>query len=323
MLISTSLAFVFMANRCTGEDLVVPLLRPYAEIERAGSPERRHITWAAARSEYAFVFDQPDWAPSRFFKFAVVRDPLTWVAAFRRGRVGADDADDPFQDHPHWSARDWLEDNWARLMRWDQSARLCGYDRRDGMDLVIPYEHLGEGLAACMRHLDLPVPAWRLISATEPALEADWLPLRDHVRTLFPESADLHQSSLKGWQSAGPSVVGHPPDVQALRQGPVDRVTVNEVTRTAGRVHLKGTLLLSEDSPSDYRLVLDPASQDAQVKAGLPSPWLSKRLPGQRRATHARFEIADWALADGTSARVRLEAQGRTWDLLNVSMPPR
>ncbi|CAI8296400.1 MAG: Uncharacterised protein [Hyphomonas sp. TMED17] len=89
MLISISKRFLFIANSKTASTSLSKALRPYAEIERQGSPDRKHVSMGAVLDHYKFLFELPPFAPDTFFRFGVIRDPLDWIHSWYRYRQRA------------------------------------------------------------------------------------------------------------------------------------------------------------------------------------------------------------------------------------------
>jgi len=88
MLISVGKRFVFVANSKTASTSVETNLVTEAEIQRGGSPQRKHIYLRAALREYDFLFGRPKYAPETFFKFGIMRDPVDWIQSWYRYRKG-------------------------------------------------------------------------------------------------------------------------------------------------------------------------------------------------------------------------------------------
>ena len=55
MLIGVKKRFVFIANSKTASTTIESMLTPFAEINRVGSPQRKHVSWGEVLEEYSLV----------------------------------------------------------------------------------------------------------------------------------------------------------------------------------------------------------------------------------------------------------------------------
>jgi hypothetical protein len=88
MLISIEKRFIFVANTKAASTSVEHLLLPYSDIVRSGNPQRKHIPMQKVLNSYPFLFGQPSFEPSSFFRFGVMRHPLGWIKSWYRYRKG-------------------------------------------------------------------------------------------------------------------------------------------------------------------------------------------------------------------------------------------
>ncbi|HUF57319.1 MAG TPA: sulfotransferase family 2 domain-containing protein [Thermohalobaculum sp.] len=144
MLISVSKRFVFVANTKAASTSFEHRLFPYCEIQRAGTPERKHIPLAKILGhEYRFLFDNPDYPADTFFKFGVIRDPIEWIGSWYRYRKGNKTqapipAGMSFQDF--YEKMDWNFVGWGR--KFLQSDKFRSESGHILADYLIPYEDL-------------------------------------------------------------------------------------------------------------------------------------------------------------------------------------
>ena len=145
MLISISKRFLFIANSKTASTSLSKALRPYAEIERQGSPDRKHVSMGAVLDHYKFLFELPPFAPDTFFRFGVIRDPLDWIHSWYRYRQRAKGtrliaSTTTFEDF--WRRRDWniIKNGSPNL----QIYKFTDKDFKPLVDYLIPYDQLAE-----------------------------------------------------------------------------------------------------------------------------------------------------------------------------------
>lgn len=145
MLISIKKRFIFIANTKTASTSLSKALRPYAEIERQGTPARKHASMAAVLDLYQFLFDLPALAPDTFFRFGVIRDPLEWIHSWFRYRQRAKGGQPIAKNitfEEFWRQRDWniIKNGSPNL----QSYRFTDKDFKPLVDYLIPYDQLAE-----------------------------------------------------------------------------------------------------------------------------------------------------------------------------------
>lgn len=145
MLISVEKRFVFIANTKTASTSIEHVLHPYCEIERAGTPKRKHTPMQQVLEIYAPMFAEPEHDLAGYFKFGVMRDPIQWITSWYRYRKGNDvesplPADLSFADF--WARRDWNIASAEGRPNLQQSL-FCGSDGGPLVDVIIPHHQLG------------------------------------------------------------------------------------------------------------------------------------------------------------------------------------
>ncbi len=140
MLIGVQKRFVFIANSKTASTSIEAVLTPYAEINRVGSPQRKHISWSEARKEYSFLFDQPAYSADTFFKFGVVREPCEWILSWFNYRVGNLKIESTLPDdltfEKFWGGNDWVK-------KINQKSKFLTDNGAFDFDAVLPQDDLG------------------------------------------------------------------------------------------------------------------------------------------------------------------------------------
>lgn len=146
MLISVEKRFLFVANTKTASTSIEHALHPFAEIRRAGTPERKHTPLAQVLQAYDFMFTDPDHDPDSYFKFGVMRDPVQWINSWYRYRRGNDvesplPADLDFAGF--WARKDWNIERPRGAGRNLQRDMFCDARGRVLADVIIPHHRLG------------------------------------------------------------------------------------------------------------------------------------------------------------------------------------
>ena len=159
MLIGVRRSFIFVANTKTASTSIEFMMAQYAEIMRAGSPERKHIKLRDVPKEYWFLFDRPDQDFTRYFKFGVMRDPIEWILSWYRYRKGNEVSsrlppDMTFAEF--WALKDW------NIHRADGSKYLQQdlFVAQDGTlmaDVIIPYADLAPMMETICNKLFIPM----------------------------------------------------------------------------------------------------------------------------------------------------------------------
>lgn len=152
MLISVKKRFVFIANSKTASTSIETALVPYAEINRMGSPQRKHISWKMAKEEYDFLFKFPEYSPESFFKFGVIREPVEWVLSWYNYRLGNQNLPNAIPldmtFYRFWKSIDRIKDV-------SQKAHFVDDDEVCRFDLIIPYEKVSQAFPAVMKSLGI------------------------------------------------------------------------------------------------------------------------------------------------------------------------
>jgi hypothetical protein len=181
MLIGVRKRFVFVANSKTASTSIEQALVAHAEIQRGGTPQRKHIPLREALGEYDFLFGRPGFGIETFFTFAVLRDPIDWIGSwfrYRRGNTVASPLPPEMTFAEFWARRDWnfrLPDGQPRL----QSQFVTDAQGRVMADYLIPHADLQTHFQRIAKGLGLPAALERLNVSH---LSAETLDIPDDLR---------------------------------------------------------------------------------------------------------------------------------------------
>lgn len=152
MLISVKKRFIFIASSKTASTSIESALTPYAEINRSGSPKRKHITWKEAKKEYNFIFRIPAYKPHSFFKFGVVREPIEWVISWYNYRYTNSKLSNHLLENmtfeQFWNSNDWVK-------RKSQKSSFSNGNGTCPFNLIIPHEKVNQAFPIVVNHLKL------------------------------------------------------------------------------------------------------------------------------------------------------------------------
>ena len=158
MLIGVRKRFVFVANTKTASTSIDFVLAAHAEIMRAGSPERKHMRLGDVAAEYWFLFNNPKFPFDSFFKFGVMREPISWINSWYRYRRGNNTAsplpaDMTFEEF--WRSGDW---NTQRPggKKYLQSNFFTDAAGKNLADVIIPYERMDDYIPQIFSALKVP-----------------------------------------------------------------------------------------------------------------------------------------------------------------------
>lgn len=160
MLISVEKKFIFVANTKAASSSVEHLLLPYSDICCLGTPKRKHIPMKQVLKRYPFLFEQPAYAPNKFFRFGVMRHPLDWIKSWYRYRKG-NKVENPLDADMNFSAF-WNQKDWniirANGHKYLQRQMFCSNQGELLMDVIIPHHRLSEMLPPIFEHLGIDAP---------------------------------------------------------------------------------------------------------------------------------------------------------------------
>ncbi len=110
-------------------------------------------------NSYPFLFEQPNFSPESFFRFAVMRHPLDWIKSWYLYRKG-NKVGNPLAENMDFSAF-WAQKDWS-ILRQDgtknlQRHMLCSPDDKVLLDVIIPYQrnnHAGDSQGGQRRRIE-------------------------------------------------------------------------------------------------------------------------------------------------------------------------
>jgi hypothetical protein len=189
MLMSIKNRFIFVCNPKCASTSIEAGLREFCEIERGGSPSRKHISMESVISEYSFVFNNSENPLDSFFRFGIMRDPVQWILSwfrYRKGNKVANPLPDYMEFEDFWKINDWtkyilgtdkkkLQSDWFR----DRHGTLL-------VDYIMPFEELSHHYSLIAEKLGLPA---KLAHANKSAISADEVEISE---TILSEIRDFY-----------------------------------------------------------------------------------------------------------------------------------
>lgn len=182
MLLSFDRRFLFVANTKTASTSIETVLHPYAQINRAETPRRKHVGLSVALREYRDDFEAAGRSPDEVLKFGVMRDPVEWIASwyrYRRGNVVESPLPPEMSFADFWQRADWN----IRSTKGEPYLQRRMFCRKDEIlaDIIIPFPRVAETFARICAGLGIAVgdlprenrSHLRQIEGLTPALEAE------------------------------------------------------------------------------------------------------------------------------------------------------
>ena len=158
MLLSFDRRFLFVANTKTASTSIESVLRPHAQIVRAGTPARKHMPLVRALEEYRPALAAAGLDAAGVVKFGVMRDPLDWIVSWFRYRRG-NEVESPLPPGMDfagfWARADWniRRQDGSRYLQRDM---FCDADGRVLADIIIPYPGIDAVFGRICERLGLP-----------------------------------------------------------------------------------------------------------------------------------------------------------------------
>ncbi len=212
MLISVKKRFIFVCNSKTASSSIERALINHAEINRGGSPKRKHIPYSEILQEYDFIFSKSGLEPDTFFKFGIIRDPLDWVRSWFNYLL-----DNPKVDNPLPAGTDFT-DWWHSGKNWvkhrSQSRIFATDNGTCGMDVLIPLESLAEAMPKVLDKLRIEVATlpWANKSPGNMTTSEIAGQLSAEIRGHYAEDMELYRFWEQHWRdkldTAGTKVGG-------------------------------------------------------------------------------------------------------------------
>ncbi|MEO9682409.1 hypothetical protein [Tateyamaria sp.] len=203
MLIAVKKRFVFVANSKTASTSIDKAIMSECEIYRGGSPQNKHIFLRQAIKEYDFLFGRPKYAPSTFFKFGIIREPLSWVQSWYRYRLGNGSIDAGMTFQAFWDNKAGPAARKGKRMK--QSNFFTKHNGELLIDYLIPYEDLAAQFEKIGSQLGIQTS---LPHKNKSAVEKISDPISDElvadIRTTLASDFDLYDRvesiNKQGWQ---------------------------------------------------------------------------------------------------------------------------
>lgn len=334
MLISIRKRFIFIANSKTGSTTIEGALTKHAEINRAGSPKRKHIVWKNVLKEYSFLLDNPAYAPETFLRFGVLREPASWVLSWynyrRYTKDGGIPPRMPFEEF--WR----LEDDWVK-----NKMQMDHFKDEDGecrFDLLVPLPKLQKFLPDLLKAFKATARTPKKKNKSRGRITIDKIPqdLIDEINDYFKEDYDayhfwddkfdelvpdiLSEYSLKK-AAAKSGVSGRQTKIDGKEPISVLQFPNKNILNTSLKIKnnpdqegcsltLKGVVLLTKgNNSSPMKLILRDSQGEQEVKWRMPSPDLAKRYPDNPNAKKARFLIKSCLINETRCAELYLESE--------------
>lgn len=116
MLISVKNRFVFVSNSKCASTSIERAFKRYAEIIGIASEKTKHADWLDILHDFHFLFEHREYSPDSFYRFGIMREPLSWVVSWYNYRM--DDKRGAEALPPNTTFRQfWEMDDWVKYRR--------------------------------------------------------------------------------------------------------------------------------------------------------------------------------------------------------------
>jgi hypothetical protein len=168
MLISTTQRFIFVATPKAASTAIECRLRPYCDVAINETRFGKHLTLCQIADRYSWIFDEIPL--SKFFVFAVMRDPVDFMLSFYNSHCHPDFlAEPPGVFTGKMSFTEFLE-KWTASTPEQvrpQHERMLDKNGNVGVDYVISYENLRHGLEIVERRIG--IEPWLALQIENPS----------------------------------------------------------------------------------------------------------------------------------------------------------
>jgi hypothetical protein len=337
MQISISKRFIFLANSKTGSTSIEAALEPYADFVWEGTPKVKHASWIEVMAAFKVMFEMAAYAPEKFMRFGVIREPAEWILSWynyrRFTRHGGVPKDTSFESF-------WRSDDWVK--RKTQRAHFLDDDGICRFNLIIPLGQLRDALPRLCKAMGIEPDKVVLKNRSKGLLAKNEVSpiLWEEINDFYHDDWLLHREWEEKFATVFPQVLSEfygdgaetlpalPPILQAMttvrkvkkpKAGPVVKESCESVDLVkivlprkrkalGGEFVLKGAVLLKADSsPAECRLLLVDGNGEREIDWGLSSPNVAQRFPNNPLAASCRFKISGVKINEGENAELWLQ----------------
>lgn len=206
MILSVRHGFIYFAMPKTATTSIESVLGPYGDISLARTAHYKHISCAELHARYSKLFASC-YPYDRFFRFGVVREPVSWIISWYNFRSRPELADPASPNHRNYLGPYTLDEfveeltsseprSFARIGTQSDFYKLPA--RESGVHALVRHDHLREDLVKITAHL--PIDLSRGLSTTRanespPRIsKADvTVTTQNRIRRLFQEDLELYE----------------------------------------------------------------------------------------------------------------------------------
>jgi hypothetical protein len=223
MILSVRHGFIYFAMPKTATTAIESLLGPYGDITLARTAHYKHISCSELKARYSTLF-KTCYSYDRFFKFGVVREPVSWVVSWYNFRSRPELADPKSPVHRNYLGPYTLDQlldeiaspqprSFARIGNQSDFYHLAAGVL--GVDALVRHDHLRDDLAQLTAHL--PVDLSRGLSTTRANESPPRLSRRDVSNATEKRILELFEKDLELYELAPRTLANGPPPWDASR----------------------------------------------------------------------------------------------------------
>jgi hypothetical protein len=203
MLIGVKKRFVFVANSKTASTSIERALIADVEIHKGGPQRNKHMFLKKAVREYDFLFDNPKYAFDTFFKFGVMREPLSWLQSWYRYRLGNGALEEGTTFEEFWTTKAGPAARGGKRMQ-----QALYFTKANGellADYIIPFRNLSADFAKISTELGVPTELPRKnvskVAKVEDTISEEVLAdIRDTLSADYALYDRLDEINARGWE---------------------------------------------------------------------------------------------------------------------------
>jgi hypothetical protein len=314
MLIGVKKRFVFVANSKTASTTIESVLTPFAEINRVGSPQRKHISWGRVLEEYSFLFGLRKYSPETFFKFGVIREPADWVRSWFNYRLGNPRVEDPLPRETNFNdwwrnSKDWVKD----VKQWK---KFAGAQGECAMDVLIPLDELHSVFPLVLGRIGLPQELPARENKSPGMLQMSQIPpaVVEDIRKHYKEDGELYDYWKKHWPESFASIagsrIGRKLKLKTLADTGLVVAIIDQspvMVGTDGPIEIGGIILLPPGNISPLCLSVEGSGAEPEVQTGIHSPWYEEKHRENPNARNARFRIKNLKISEARPVTIFYE----------------
>jgi hypothetical protein len=323
MLISIKNRFIFLSNTKTASTSLEAALLNYCEIQRDGTPERKHISWRGVLEEYDFLFGIPQYSIESFFRFGIIREPLDWFVSWYNYRLN-NKVESPLKPgislEEFWRMDDWVK--WeAKGKKRLQKSLFVDNDGVCRFNAVIPLSELNRYAPLVLKRIGVKEEIPTLNKSGKSIAVRDVNPsLAEEVKEFWCEDYLFYEEMKEKCERELMSLkfnIVYFDNITLVSKVYVDKMPL--CLNKDQPLEINGVVVLSANAADGYSLVVVDKRGEHPVQWGIESPVMAKTYPENPNAGKARFKAANmWLSEDSPLSLFLVDNKGGRYKIIDA-----